>query len=115
MNTADILMNVWIDSIGLNNYTYQHLHLKGALDEKKFDGSLDINDPNLVLNFNGMIDMGDSVPDMVFVADIAHANLFSLNLLKRNPKTDLSTHLDVNVKAKNLDDLDGSVRIANTS
>jgi len=111
---ADLLMNVWVDSIQLNRYMYQHLHLKGSLADRKFDGNLHINDPNLRMDFNGTVDLGDTIPSYRFLADIRHADLYALNLVKRNPVTDLATHLDVNFRAKNVDDIDGEILIRDT-
>ncbi len=115
LNDADLRMKIRIDSLMLHKYNYKNLDLTGELAEKKFKGDLNIDDVNLNLGFNGLIDLNDSLPDFDFNARINRAQLFNLNLLKRDSVENLVTHLQVNFKGTNLDNLDGSVCLENTA
>jgi len=111
LNDADLTMKVYADSALLNHYTYTNMNITGRLAEKKFSGALNIDDPNLKLDFNGLIDMRDSLPDFNFSALVHHAQLFALNLLKRDSVENLSTSLKVNFKGTNLDNIDGYIQV----
>ena len=111
---ANLIMNLHIDSVFLNQYNYTNLDVTGSLADKKFNGILNVDDPNLNLNFLGLIDMSDTLPDFDFSAQIHHAQLFDLNLLKRDSVENLATRLKVNFQGTNLDNIDGSIQISNT-
>ncbi len=103
-----------IDSIMLHGYNYSNMDLSGALEQKKFTGSLDIKDTNLVLNFMGMVDLNDSLPLFDFTANIKRAQLFTLNLLKRDSIEDLSVQIKADFSGTNLDNIDGAINLENT-
>ncbi|MDP1621122.1 MAG: translocation/assembly module TamB domain-containing protein [Bacteroidales bacterium] len=111
LDDADLTMKVRIDSIFLNSYKFRNLDVTGALADKKFNGSLNVDDPNLKLNFDGSINMRDSLPDFDFTAQIHHARLFELKLLSRDSVENLSASVKVNFKGSNLDNIDGSIQI----
>ena len=114
LNDANLTMNVRIDSAYLNKYNYKNLNIKGLLADRKFNGMLNVDDPNLNLDFNGLIDLRDSLPDFNFAVQIHHAQLFDLNLLKRDSVLTLSTRMKVNFNGTNLDNIDGSVQVDST-
>lgn len=114
LGDAGLTMNVHIDSIYLNHYNYSNLNVTGMLTEKKFKGMLNIDDPALNMDFNGLVDMSDSIPDYDFTVQLNHAELFNLNFLKRDSVETLSTLMKVNIKGTKLDNIDGSIRFDNT-
>jgi len=111
LNNADLAMNLRIDSVFLNSYNYKNLDISGSLAEKQFNGKFNIRDPNLNMDFNGMIDVKDSIPLFDFKSRIYHAGLFQLNLLDRDSIDDISTKMNVRFRGTNLDNIDGSIRI----
>ncbi|MFZ4520355.1 MAG: translocation/assembly module TamB domain-containing protein [Bacteroidales bacterium] len=114
LDDANLSMKVRIDSIVLNHYNYRNLDVSGDLSDKQFNGLLRVDDPNLNLDFNGLIDMRDTLPDFNFALNIHHAQLFTLNLLKRDSVENLSTSLIANFKGTNLDNIDGSIKLDST-
>ena len=114
INTIDISMNVHIDSVELNRYNYRNIDLKGSLVDKNFSGLLDINDPNLQLDFNGLIDFTDSLPVFNFTSNIRHAQLFALHLLKRDSVIDLTSRVKVDFTGNNIDNIEGVINIDDT-
>ena len=114
LNDANLSINLRIDSINLYKYNYKNLDINGFLAEKKFSGKLHVDDTNLQLDFNGLIDMNDSIPDFDFHARIHHAQLFAMHLLRRDSVEKLSTSLNVNFKGNSLDNIDGSILIDST-
>ncbi len=111
---ADLTANMVIDSLELNHYNYRHINIKGGLAEKKFNGQLLVNDPNLQLDFNGLVDFSDTLPLFDFNAHIRRAQLFTLNILKRDSIMNLTTTLNVNFRGNNLDNIEGIILIDST-
>jgi hypothetical protein len=114
LEDAIVTMNVWIDSLSLNKYIYRHITLKGSFEDKKFHGEMNVDDQNLRLDVNGLVDIGDSLPAFNFDMTLAHAQLFALNLLKRDSLEDLSTHLKVDFTGSNIDNIEGTIRFDTT-
>ncbi len=114
MEDARLKMNLRVDSAWIYHYNYTNLDIAGSLTEKRFNGSLRTRDPNLDLDFDGLIDLGDSIPKFDFDADIRTAKLFNLHLLSRDSITDISTRMKVDLTGNNLDNMDGSIRLENT-
>jgi len=114
LDDAQIKMNLRVDSTMIYHYNYTNVDVAGALTEKKFNGSLMVRDPNLVLDFNGLVDLSDSVPTFDYNASIQTAKLFKLHILSRDSIMDLSTRMKVDFTGSNLDNLDGSINLENT-
>ncbi|MEI7982323.1 MAG: translocation/assembly module TamB domain-containing protein, partial [Bacteroidota bacterium] len=111
---ADLVTNLHIDSIYLNHYNYRNIGLSGMLTSKKFDGKIDVRDPNLNLNFNGSVDMADSLPEFNFTARIHHAQLHKLHLLERDTVQDISAIIKTDFSGTSLDNIDGSITLDST-
>jgi hypothetical protein len=110
----DVTMNMTIDSVGIKNYVYRDIDVKGELAHERFTGHLDVKDPNLLLGFNGVADFSDSIPSFDFTSEIPHANLFATHLLARDSILSLSTILKVKFTGSGLDNLNGSIDIGKT-
>ena len=78
-NTSNFDLQTTINTVEFNNYTYNNIEVDGALKNDYFEGSFNINDPNIVMSFNGIIDMQDSLPVYDFNSKISRANLKQLN------------------------------------
>jgi hypothetical protein len=108
---AIVTMNVWIDSLGLNNYTYQHITLNGRFEDQEFNGRMNVDDANLKLDFNGLINLADSLPSFHFGLQLNYSQLFKLNLLKRDSVDAFSAIARVDIKGSNIDNIEGSLSI----
>jgi hypothetical protein len=108
---ADLKLDLRIDSLMVNRYNYSGIVLAGVLEERQFNGKIDINDPNLGLVFTGNVDMRDSIPAFDFDAQVKTAHLFNLNLLKRDTICDFATDLTVNIRGDSPDNLDGTLKM----
>ena len=114
-NNADLEMNVHVDSARLLAYNYHNLDIRGLLFEKRFNGYLDANDTNFRMNFSGMMNFTDSIPEFDFRSTISRAQLFNLRFLKRDSTLIVSTSIKAAFKGNNVDNLDGSVSLENTT
>ena len=54
------------------------LHLSGNLKNKTFNGSVNIKDPNIELEFLGKVNLSDSIAEFDFTANVTDANLYAL-------------------------------------
>ena len=61
-------MDGFISLLEFNNYPYQNIQLAGDLTNNTFDGSFSIEDPNLKMEFYGLIDFADTLPEFNFTA-----------------------------------------------
>lgn len=78
-NTSTFDLDAAINSIDFNKYTYQNIKVDGLLENDFFEGNFIIDDPNIVMNFNGIINMRDTIPEFDFTTNISRANLQQLN------------------------------------
>lgn len=80
------LINTKIDGkvskIQYNNYNYSDITLKGIFKNPYFSGKIHVNDPNLFMDFDGLVDVSKRENVYNFEAKIDYANLYKLNLIK---------------------------------
>lgn len=102
-----------IDYIDLNGYRYSKIIVNGELDKKLFKGNFDLKDKNADLNFDGTIDFNNEKPIFSFKSDVRKLNLKSLNLYKDS--LSVSTKMEMNFSGKTINDLQGTMRLAETN
>ncbi len=103
-----------IDSVGINGYTYRNIDLKGKFTEKTWDGSINIAEDNIKLNLLGMLNFNDTLPEFDFTLNLAKADLYMLNIDKKDSTSALSVLLTSNFKGSNIDNLDGEIKLLNS-
>ncbi len=112
--SMEISMNGLIHSIDFYGKTYNDISLTGNLDDKKFNGQVNINDELINLDFNGIIDYSQIIPAYKFVAEIDSAQLNQMNLVDYDSSMFLSTKLDIDLSGDQFDNLQGIVKIDST-
>jgi len=98
-----------VQFLDFNQYTYQNINIDGNFTERLFDGSLQLNDPNIKIDFLGKIDYSTDVPVFNFMADIQNARLNKINLIHPDSSIVVSFLLDSKIIGSNLDKLNGIV------
>jgi hypothetical protein len=111
LNTLNLEMTGRINSLDLLSYTYKNIDISGQFSNNRFNGNLLIDDPNIFMNFVGLIDLQKEIPELNFSAHIDKANLAILNIWQRDSLYhDLfSTSITVNGKGKNLNLMEGNI------
>lgn len=104
--------------IDFKGYRYTNLKVNGSFSKRFFDGSLDVNDRNLKLNFVGNVDLNSTYPIFNFNSTIRGANLHVLNLVKDTLQVDAD--LSTNFSGNDIDNIQGnfqvrSARLTNTN
>ncbi|MFD2697164.1 translocation/assembly module TamB domain-containing protein [Mesonia sediminis] len=97
-----------ISSFYFNGYRYKNIQLSGTLKNPYFNGKLISNDPNLKLNFEGLIDASSSTNIIDFDAQIAYADLSALNFVQDTTAI-FSGNLNLDLKGKNINDAEGII------
>ncbi|MGE5394064.1 MAG: translocation/assembly module TamB domain-containing protein [Candidatus Saccharibacteria bacterium] len=99
-----------IDSVWINAYEYRNIQLNGDVYNKKFDGNVSVNDPNLKLNFDGQFDLNVPIPVFNFEMQMDKADLKALNLDHTYKQSQVSFALNANFTGNSIDNLDGSLQ-----
>jgi len=98
-----------IDSLYLNNYQYKNIELTGDVVNKRFNGSLVADDPNLKFHFDGEFDLNVPVPVFNFNMEVEKANLKALKLVSKFKESAVSFAMNANFTGNNIDNLAGSI------
>jgi len=96
-------------AFNFNNYTYKGIKVNGVLNEKMFDGSFQLQDPNIGIDFLGKIDYSAKEPVFNFMADVKNAKLNVLNFLPKDSNIELSFLLDSKITGSNIDNANGQI------
>ncbi len=111
--TLNATVDADVQKITLYDYSYTNIQTKGEMNRKFFNGSLNVNDPNLDMDFAGTIDFNTPVPVFRFDADIRHSNLKAMRLT--DDSLTFQAKLDLNFAGSNIDNFDGSARVYDVS
>jgi len=114
LNKLNVNISGNIDYIEYKNYKFENSKIDGKYVDKVFFGHVLINDPMLMLDFNGTIDYSNKTPVYQFIADVEHAQLTQLQLVNRDPSSTLTTHLNATIKGDKFDDFIGQIVLFDT-
>jgi hypothetical protein len=103
-----------IQSLEFRQYKYTNINLTGNLNNKTFNGSINMNDPNAELEFLGKVNLTDSIAAFDFTANITDANLYALNIDKSDPDFRASFYLIANARGNSINSLNGEVKLLNS-
>lgn len=101
-----------VDSIKVDQYQYENIELSGDIFNKRFDGNLIVDDPNLRFRFDGKFDLNVPVPVFNFNMQVEKADLVALKLVDKFQKSEISFALNANFAGSNIDNLDGLIHFA---
>lgn len=104
-----------IDKFYYNKYNYQNITVDGKMKMPYFEGYFNSNDPNLKMDFDGLVDLGSKVKNYNFKAHIDYVDLHALHFSKIDTISIFKGNIFFLAKGNTLDDLDGSLRVTNVS
>lgn len=105
-----------IPSFSFLGYNYSGITIDGdLLHTEKFDGTLQVNDENLKLFFNGNVDFSNKIPLYEITnLDVLGANLRVLNLVPdRDSSSSLCMRINANAQGSNIDNFSGDFSVRN--
>lgn len=88
-------------------YPYKNINVNGEYGNNLFDGELQIDDPNLKLEFKGLADLSSEVHEFDFRANIEYADLYKINLFKRDSIALLKGKMELDVDGNTFNDILG--------
>lgn len=112
--TIDATMKGMVHQFELMNYNYSNISLSGNLKNKTFNGSVNVDDPNIDLEFLGKVDFSDSIPVFDFTANVTDANFYALNFNRSKPDLRASFYMIANARGKSINNLNGEVKLLNS-
>lgn len=112
-NRVEASMNGMLGRIEIGGYPYEEVAINGLLKGKTFDGNLSVAGDDLMLDFQGKVDLGGVLPAFRFSANVTDANLSALRWFNADSASFASFSVDADFKGTRLDDLDGEIRLNN--
>lgn len=100
-----------VKDIVVKDYTYKNINIEGDVTESAFNGSFNVEDPNLKLGFLGKIDYSGKIPVFDFTADVSHARLKNLHITKNDSLADLSFLLSARLSGDDLNNISGKIEL----
>lgn len=100
-----------VDSIEVNKYNYTNIQTNGKFEQEYFYGSINIDDPNLVFNATGEIDLRNQANKVSLKGKLEYAELKQLNL--SNQATTLTSEIETNFTGFALDSMVGYMYLEN--
>lgn len=104
-----------IGQFTLNGYTFRNLSIDGRATGNRFDGSLNLKDPNANLDLTGSFDFSQKKPVLDFNLLINKTDLYALNLVKNDTVANLIVNMHGNFTGGAIDDMDGEIKVINSS
>lgn len=96
-----------LEDFYFKGYNYRNAVLQGHLNKQFFEGQFYISDPNVTLDFNGHIDITDSLPKFDFTASVEYLNFQALNLSRK--KLEASGDIGFDFTYHDLFNLNGTI------
>ncbi len=106
VDSLNARVNATVQSITLRNYEYQGIQVNGTFEKRQFEGKVNVDDPHLCFQFDGLADFNDSIPDFDFTFRLDTAELAYLNLYPSALR--LSTTIVARLRGNTLDNLSGT-------
>lgn len=103
-----------VSKIDYKNYSYSNIIVDGTLKSPKYKGQISINDPNLSMNFDGLLDLSNKDSQYDFHIDVENADLTKLKLVKDSISI-FKGDVVVQASGNNIENFQGNVYINKTS
>ena len=110
-NTVMAKIDVEVSRFFLNNYTYHNLTVDGNISGMGFDGRINLNDENAVLEAEGIVNLNPNQEKIIVRLNVQGANLQKVNITKDDIRIGLAASADLN--GSSLDLLNGTAGITN--
>jgi len=105
LDSLSAKVSATVESITFKQYTYRDIRAGGDILRRRFAGRINVDDPHLRFQFDGLADFNDSIPNLDFSVQLDTAELDYLNLYPSALR--LSTLLEARLKGNSLDNISG--------
>lgn len=103
-----------VNNLFYNGYDYSNITLNGGFQKSNFQGKVTVKDPNLNMDFDGILNLKQKTKVYNFETNIGFANLKNLNFVNE-AVSNFKGAISVNAAGTTLDDFDGNVRFVNAN
>ena len=103
-----------VTQINYNNYTYNNVVLNGNFKSGLYKGQVSVNDPNLNMNFDGLVDLSKKDSRYDFHINVENADLKKLKFMKDSISR-FKGDVVVQVTGNSIDNLKGDIFINKTT
>lgn len=110
---TDVKGDVYV--LDYNGYVYEDINISGNLGSKIFNGLIQVEDPNLKLNFNGLADFSQELKKFDFKANVGYANLRVLNFVTRDSISEFKGLVNMTAVGSTYENASGAIKIKNTT
>jgi translocation and assembly module TamB len=104
--TADLQ----IESAELFGYAYHNFRMQGKISDQHFEGTANMNDPNIAFDFKGLAGFKQGDEKYKFTLDVKGANLQKLNLVKNDIR--IAGIADIDLRGNTVDNINGKAGIS---
>ena len=104
-----------ISHFEFKDYRYTNIKGTGRLKSPQFNGNLIIDDPNLKMNFKGLVDVSNEISRYNFDTKIDYAELNKLKLVGRDSISIFTGRITMDAQGKTLDDVEGTLNFLETT
>ena len=99
-----------VSEMYFNKYTYQHLKIDGIVNGQEFAGKVNLNDPNAVFDFDGLVNLTPKQEEYKFQLNVKAIDLQKLNFSDKDIRIALDARADL--KGGAVDKLNGNAEIS---
>ncbi|WP_317046002.1 translocation/assembly module TamB domain-containing protein [Flavobacterium laiguense] len=103
-----------VSKIDYNKYTYSNIVLNGNFKLPLYAGNVKVNDPNLKLNFDGLLDFSKKDSKHDFNIDIERAELHKLKFVNDSISL-FRGNIIVKTQGNSIDDMQGNIYVNNAT
>lgn len=113
VENANFHLDATIDNFGFLGYNYRNIVTDGRFSSQIFNGYLSINDPNLIFELNGNVDLTEEKEKIEVIAVLDTAILNNLNITEK--PASISTLINVNLAGLDLNKTTGQIHSSKTN
>ena len=103
-----------VGSVYYNGYNYKNIIADGSFKKPYFKGKVNVNDPNIFLDFDGVVDLSKRESVYDFNAKVDYINLNKLNFTKDSIAV-FRGDIVMKVRGTSINDLKGEIALTNAS
>jgi hypothetical protein len=104
-----------VQHLDYKGYSYRNLKVDGRLEERLFNGFLSIRQPEIDMDFRGLVDLRSSVPEFQFTAEVFQADIGGLGFASQLDSTSMTGLIQADFKGDEIDEFQGSVSVKSLS
>ena len=103
-----------VKKVYYNGYTYSNINVDAYFKQPVFKGKLNVNDPNLFMDFDGLVDLSKKELSIDFQSKIDYANLEKLHFIKDSISI-FKGNVNFKAKGSTIDNMVGDVSLTDAS